>query len=325
MAWPPVAPVNLGSAANFTVLAKTEVTTTGSSTMVGNIGLSPAAASNYAGFSQTMDSSNQFSTSTYVTGRLYAADYSPPTPAIMTSAIGDMQTAYTDAAGRAADVTGLGGGTLSGNTLVPGVYAWGTNLSITNPVFLSGGPSDVWIFQIAGTLTTSTTGNIILTGGARASNIFWQVAGDATIASIFYGNILDQTQIVLNSATVNGKLLAQSAVTFSALSHATSANGYGGPNPPAEGHTFAYPSPANGTSVNIAYSMDSPGRAFIRVYNAAGNLAASSQTGQQLAGPQSSPISLNGFAPGVYIYKVVLTYDSGRSQSLGVQKFAVNR
>jgi hypothetical protein len=128
-----------------------------------------------------------------------------------------MQNAYTDAAGRAAGVTELGAGNIGGLTLVPGVYKWSTNVTIPTDVTLSGGTNDVWIFQIAGNLDISSATKVVLSGGAQASNIFWQVAGQTTLGTtaVFNGNILDQTSIVLNTgATLNGRALAQAAVTL---------------------------------------------------------------------------------------------------------------
>ena len=216
-----LAPVDLGTAGNFVILAKTGVSTTGTTAVVGDIGVSPVAASYVTGFSLIADSTNTFSTSSVVTGKIYAADYAPPTPAIMTTAIGDMQTAFTDAAGRTTpNYTELGAGDISGLTLVPGLYKWGTGVLITNAgVTLSGGANDVWIFQIAGDLTVSNSAIVTLVGGAQAKNIFWQVSGQATLgtAADFKGIILSQTLVSLNSgAVMNGRALAQTAVTLNA-------------------------------------------------------------------------------------------------------------
>jgi len=212
------AAVNLGSAGNFTVLAKTGISTTGSTSILGNIGVSPVAASYITGFGLTMDVSNTFSTSALVTGDVYAADYTPPTPTTMTTAISDMQAAYTDATGRTNPTeTEMGAGSIGGTTLVPGLYKWSTDVTIPADMTLSGGPNDVWIFQIAGNLTMSSATHIILSGGAQAGNVFWAVAGQTTIGTtaVFNGNILDQTTIVLNTgATLNGRALAQAAVTL---------------------------------------------------------------------------------------------------------------
>ena len=129
-----------------------------------------------------------------------------------------MQTAYTNAAGRTLPTaTELGAGNISGKTLVPGLYKWSTEVLINGGVTLTGGANDVWIFQIAQTLTVSNGARINLSGGAQAKNIFWQVAGQTTLGttSVFNGNILCQTAIVLNTgARLNGRALAQTAVTL---------------------------------------------------------------------------------------------------------------
>jgi len=215
------APVNLGTAGNFVILAKTGVSTTGTSAVVGDIGLSPAAASFITGFGLIADSTNTFSISSLVTGKVYASNYAVPTPTNMTAAISDMQTAFTDAAGRTLpDFTELGAGDISGMTLVPGLYKWGTGVLVTSAgVTLSGGANDVWIFQVAQDLTVNNSAIITLSGGAQAKNIFWQVAGQANLgtAADFKGIILSQTLISLNTgAKMNGRALSQTAVTLNA-------------------------------------------------------------------------------------------------------------
>ena len=220
------AAVNLRTAANFAVLAKTGVSTTGSTVVVGNIGVSPVAASYLTGFGLIADSSNTFSRSSLVTEKLYAADYTAPTPAKMTTAISEMETAFTDAAGRKTpNFTELGAGDISGRTLVPGLYKWGTGVLITNAgVTLAGGENDVWIFQISGDLTVNNSAKVTLIGGAKAKNVFWQVSGQATLgtAADFKGNILSQTLVSLNTgAKMNGRALAQTAVTLNATTITT--------------------------------------------------------------------------------------------------------
>jgi hypothetical protein len=213
-------PVNLGTAGNFVILAKTGVSTTGTTAVVGDIGVSPVAASYMTGFALIADSTNTFSTSSVVTGKLYAADYASPTPDVMTTAISDMETAFVDAAGRTTpDFTELGAGDISGLTLVPGLYKWSSGVSITNGVTLSGGATDVWIFQIAQDLVVNNSAIVTLTGGAQAKNIFWQVAGKAVLGTSadFKGIILSQTLISLNTgAKIVGRALAQAAVTLNA-------------------------------------------------------------------------------------------------------------
>ena len=216
----PLAPVDLGIANNFVILSKSGVTTTGSTTIIGDIGVSPIAATAITGFGLVLDASGEFSTSAIVTGKIYAADYATPTPSMLTTAVSNMEAAYTDAAGRTLpDFTELGAGILSGMTLIPGLYKWSSTVSITTNITLEGDEDDVWIFQIAQTLTVSSNIHVILSGGAQARNIFWQVAGVVTLGtySDFSGNILAKTAIVLNTgAELNGRALAQTAVTLDA-------------------------------------------------------------------------------------------------------------
>ena len=213
------ASVDLGTAGNYVLLSKAGISTTGATKITGSIGVSPIAATAITGFGLVRDSSGTFSRSSLVTARVYAANYSVPTPSTLTVAVKDMETAYTDAAGRAAGATGLGAGKIGGLTLAPGVYKWGTDVTIPTNVTLSGGKNDVWIFQIAGTLSISSATKVILAGGAQAKNIFWQVAGTTTLGttSTFNGNILDKKNIALRTgAVLNGSALAQTAITLQA-------------------------------------------------------------------------------------------------------------
>ena len=114
--------VSIGSAADFVILAKTGISTTGTTDITGDIGVSPNALTSATGFSVVLDSTTEFATSHLVNGKIYAADLTPPTPAKMTTAISDMETAYTTAAGRPAGFTVLGAGNISSMTLAPGVY-----------------------------------------------------------------------------------------------------------------------------------------------------------------------------------------------------------
>ncbi len=214
------AAVNLRSAGNFVILSKAGISTTGTTSVVGHMGVSPIAATAITGFGLSMDPSRRFSRSVKVSGRVYAATYAAPTPIRLTGAIGDMQTAYTDAAGRTLpDFTELGSGNIGGLTLAPGLYKWSTAVTIPTDVTISGNDQAVWIFQIAQTLRISSGKQVILKGGARAKNIFWQVAGKTTLGttSVFNGNILGKTAIVMQTgARLNGRALAQTAVTLDA-------------------------------------------------------------------------------------------------------------
>jgi hypothetical protein len=212
-------PVNLRTAGDFAILTGTGVTTTGTTTVVGDMGVSPIAATAMTGFGLIADSTNTFSTSSLVTEKIYAADYAPPTPSKMTTAISDMETAFTDAAGRTSpDFIELGGGDISGKTLLPGLYKWGTGVLITNAgITLAGGPNDIWIFQVAGNMIVDNGAIFTLVGGAQAKNIFWQISGKATLGTTadVKGIILSQTLISMNTgAKLSGRALAQTAVTL---------------------------------------------------------------------------------------------------------------
>jgi hypothetical protein len=213
--------VVLGMAGNFAILAKSGISTVPASAITGDLGVSPAAATYITGFSLTADSTNIFSTSPQVTGRVYASTYAVPTPSNLTTAVHNMETAFTDAAGRAPNVTELGAGNIGGMTLAPGVYKWGTGLLIPTNLTLNGNATSVWIFQIAQNLTISNATRINLTGGAVPRNVFWQVAGRVDIGTTAHveGIVLSQTAIALRTgSSINGRLLAQTAVS---LDHST--------------------------------------------------------------------------------------------------------
>jgi len=214
------APVDLGAAASFVILTKTGITNVPTSAITGNLGVSPIFATAITGFSLIADSTKTFSRSSQVTGKIYAADYLTPTPANLTTAVSNMETAYTDAAGRKLpDYTELYAGNLSGKTLAPGLYKWSTDVLINSGVTLAGASDAVWIFQIAGNLTLGSGAKVLLSSGAQANNIFWQVGGGAgaeigTTAHI-EGTILAKTAIHLRTgASLNGKAFAQTAVTL---------------------------------------------------------------------------------------------------------------
>jgi len=205
-------PVNLGKAGTFAILTKTGITDVPTSAVKGDVGTSPITGAAI------------LLTCTEVTGTVYSVDPSGPMPCrvtdatLLSAAVGDMDFAYTDAAGRVTpNFTELGAGELGGLTLVPGLYKWGTGVSIAKDVTLSGGPTDVWIFQVAGTLKQASATHVILAGGALPQNIFWQVAGAVTIGTTahFEGVVLAKTVIAVNTgASVNGRLFAQTAVTL---------------------------------------------------------------------------------------------------------------
>ncbi|HCE09637.1 MAG TPA: DUF3494 domain-containing protein [Oxalobacteraceae bacterium] len=205
------ASVNLGAAGNFVILAQSEATNVPTSAVTGNVGLSPATG---AGIGLTCAE---------VTGTIYSVDAAGPLPCrvtdatMLTAAIGAEGTAYTDAAGRAPDYTELAAGNIGGLNLGPATYKWSTGVTIPTNVTLTGGPNDVWIFQIAQGLTVSSGVQIILVGGALPQNVYWQTfaAADIGTTAKFNGVILSQTSIAVKTgASINGRLLAGTAVTL---------------------------------------------------------------------------------------------------------------
>jgi hypothetical protein len=203
--------VPLGSAGTFVILAKTAVSDVPTSVVTGDVGASPVTGAAIG------------VTCAEVTGAIYSVDAAGPLPCRvtdatrLTTAIGDMGTAYTNAAGRPADVTELGAGNIGGRNLGPAVYKWGTGVNIATNLTLTGGANDVWIFQIAQGLTVAPTVQIILAGGAQAKNVYWQTfaAADIGTTAKFNGIILSQTTITLKTnASLNGRMLAQTAVAL---------------------------------------------------------------------------------------------------------------
>ena len=213
------APVDLGFAGDFAILSKTSIVlaTDATARVHGNIGVSPAAASFITNASLIADSTNTFSTSTQVPGyKVYAADYTPPTPGYLTTAVHNMEAAFTDAQGRStAPVVELGSGHIGGLTLAPGLYTWSSNVDIATDMYLAGGVNDVWIFQCAQNLTLANGIMVHLTGGAVAKNVFWQVSGNTILGttSVMNGNMICLTDMTMNTgSTLNGRLLGQTAV-----------------------------------------------------------------------------------------------------------------
>lgn len=205
-------PVKFGTAGDYVMLSKTGITDVFPSVITGNVGISPitGAANNLA--------------CAEVTGSIYSVDAAGPAPCStidpvrLTTAISDMETAYTDAAGRLNPrFFNLGAGTVGGHTFVPGVYKWTSSVNIPTDIVISGGPTDTWLFQVSGTLTVASGVRVTLTGGALAKNIIWQTTSAVTLntTSHFEGTILCKTAINLKTgATVNGRLLAQTAITL---------------------------------------------------------------------------------------------------------------
>jgi hypothetical protein len=209
----PQAPVQLGSAGTFALLSKSGITNVYASAINGDVGASPITG---AAIGLTCGELKS--------GILYTVNAAGPLPCsvtaatLLTAAVGDMEAAYRDAAGRVLpDHINLGSGEIGGKTLKAGLYKWGTDVSISTDVTLTGGPTDVFIFQIAGGIKQASATRVVLTGGALAKNIFWQSAGVVSIGTTahFEGVVLAKTMVAVNTgASVNGRLLAQTAVTL---------------------------------------------------------------------------------------------------------------
>jgi hypothetical protein len=224
--------VDIGTAGDYVILAKTGISTVPTSTIKGNIGVSPIGAAAMTGFNLILDSGGLFSTSSQLhdseqtadaDGKAYASDYAAPIPTALTTAVSDMETAYTNAAGRpntdGARIN-LGGGTLGGvhggetNQLTPGVYTFGTNVDIAETIYFEGNATDVFIIQMAGSLSQAANTQVILTNGARAENIFWQVATNVLVGAgaEMQGILLAKTKVdFITGSKLTGRVLTQTA------------------------------------------------------------------------------------------------------------------
>jgi hypothetical protein len=203
--------VDLGGAGHFVILTETGITDVPASVVTGNVGVSPIT-----GAADLLSCAE-------VTGKVYSVDDAGPAPcsimdpSLLTTAVSDMQAAYTNAAGRIPTINNLGGGNIGGLTLRPGVYNWTTGVTIPTNVTIKGGSHAVWIFQIAGDLNVASGVIVALGKYAQPQNIFWQVAGSTTLGTSAHleGAVLDATAINMGtSASINGRLLAQTAVTL---------------------------------------------------------------------------------------------------------------
>jgi hypothetical protein len=214
-------PVDLGTACNYAILAKSGISTVPTSTITGDIGVSPIAATAIAGFGLALDeSSGEFSTSSQVSGDVFASDYGGPTPAMMTAAVSDMEAAYTNASQRPnTDPTriNIGDGIIGGQTFFPGVYTFTSGITIMSNITFEGGLDDVFIIQVGTTLTQTANTHVFLSGCAQAKNIFWQVEKSATIGAggSMQGILLVMTEVAfITGSSLIGSVLAQTAVTL---------------------------------------------------------------------------------------------------------------
>jgi hypothetical protein len=210
------APVNLGTAVNYAILTKTGIDTVPTSSITGDIGVSPIAATAITGFSLVLDSAGQYATSSQITGTAKAASYGGAIATALTTAVSDMETAYADAASRpSTDDTNrynMESGEIGGETLGPGVYTFTQDVSINSDLTLDG--DDIFIIKTTESFLQAAGIQVILVGGARAENIFWQVAGAVTVeaGAILHGVVLvKQDAFFKTESILNGRVLAQTA------------------------------------------------------------------------------------------------------------------
>jgi hypothetical protein len=206
------APLDLGTAANYVMLAKTAITASGVNDVTGDVGISPEAAAAINGFALAMAPDGQHSTFSIVNGEVHAASYAGHVAAELTQAISDMMAANVDASSRTGTVT-KGAGALGGLTLEPGVYTFTTAVSIASDLTFDGGVDDVWIIYTAGALNVAAG---VLEGGAQANNIFFTgatsmgIGANASIAGI----LVFKTTIGFGAgSSLNGRAFSQTAIT----------------------------------------------------------------------------------------------------------------
>jgi hypothetical protein len=185
-----VAQPRLLSAGNFTVMAASAITNTGSTTITGNLAISPKTASSVTGFPPGV-----------VTG---ARDENN---AVAIRAHTDLVTTYNDAA-HATPFKNMSGVNLGGKTLTPGVYHFSSSAQLTGTLILNGeGRSNsIFIFQIGSALTTASRSRVVLSNRASSCNVFWQVTSSATLgtATSFQGNLIALTSITLTTGATIG-------------------------------------------------------------------------------------------------------------------------
>jgi hypothetical protein len=223
--------VPLGLAGNFAILTKAGISTVPQSIITGDIGVSPIASTAMTGFSLYADAtSTQFTRSAQVDGRCYSPNYAVPTPAMMTTAVLDMQAAYTDASSRVftkathlKNYLNVGAGLIGGNTFTEGVYQWGSDVNFAVDIYIKGNKYSQYIFQSTGNVIAGSGARVVLVAEKRGGsvpnpdNIVWVMAGylDAGTTSHFEGIFLVKTKAVFKTgSSLNGRILAQTACTL---------------------------------------------------------------------------------------------------------------
>jgi len=312
----PQGPVNLGTAGAYIVLAGSTITSTGPTTLCGDLGLFPGSA---------------------VTGSptiiLACGGVSHINDGSASTAQDDLTTAYLDAKGRTGAVT-LSASSydyVSGSTVTPGVYYTGSTLDISGSVTLDGqgDPNAVFIFQVGSALNVDGSSSIILIGGANAANVYWQVTSSATIntGASFKGTILALFDInILTGATLEGRALARNGqVTLDSISSGlatptttptrTPTSTPTGTATPTVTPTASFdsgalvlaPVPARQGEHVILFFDAVPAATRWEIFNVAGERVAA----LSFDGPHNHFWETTGVAPGVYFVRIQITYLSG--------------
>lgn len=210
--------IELLSSGNYAILAKTGISSVPSSIITGDIAVSPNNRASITGFSDILDASTTFSLSNQVTGKIYAADMTDPTPSMLTTDVSAMEAAYTDGENRPnPDKLELLDGNIVGVSFGRGLYKWTNTVLVNGDIYISGSSTDVVIFQIAGGLTFAAGAKVILQGGILAKNVFYVVAETVEMGAGAHleGVVLGYKHAaLLTGATMNGRLLMQTAVTL---------------------------------------------------------------------------------------------------------------
>jgi hypothetical protein len=324
------APITLGLTDRFAILSYAGITNTGPTSITGDIGASPITGASMTGFNTVA-----------LVGTIYTVDAAGPTgyvtnPTMLTQAMLDLTTAYNDAAGRTVNPIGIAGN-LGGQTLPPGLYKSTSSLEISSgdlTLDAQGDTTAVWIFQIASSFNMTSGRQVFLIGGAKASNIFWQVGSAATFGTtaVMKGTIMAYANITFaTGASLEGRALARTAsvtldanvvggTTNSPLRAAKSVPKSSGPTIVQNGSApkeFAlsqnYPNPFN-PSTKIQYTIGNAGLVSLKVYDVLGREVATLVNGHQKAGSYTVPFSAIGgsasgggtstFASGVYFYRL---------------------
>src|SRR5450759_618508 len=285
----------LGSAKKFAVLAGSTITTVPTSFITGDVGLDPGSV--VSGFS-LVSSGTGFFTSTQVVGQVHIND------GVARQAKSDLVTAYTDATS-ATTTLDLSGQDLGGKTLGPGVYSYSSSAQLTGPLTLSG--AGVFIFKIAGTLTTASNSQISLVGGTSACGVYWQVgSANLGLSTHFEGTLMAMDSITMGTgASMNGRALAlngavtlnSNTITVPCSREPTTTTLGSSSNPSTVGSSVTYtaavsPVPDGGTVAFIDNSVTISGCGAVAVNTSTGK--ASCTTTYSAAGSHSIAANYSG-------------------------------